>query len=318
MDLRRGKQAPMDLSDSGVRQPSIFDQHTPDASLMDIDDTPTQISPEISTIEMEDISEREAAQTAPILSQSSSLAVAHAPQPSVSEAPPSPAPALSVADINAFKLGEKTQQTAVRDPHDSARLRRSPSKGILRRPDVLLGYAQVIFNVSVLLVALYVIFSVLWTVRKDVAEKVRDYELDYLSDIARCEQAYQSNNCGTQHQAPALAEACEAWLRCSKRSHTTVGHARIFAETMAEILNGFVDAVSWKTMLFFVLMVSMFVGAANSTFSFFRGAARQQEAPPVPPHMLYPHMYPPQFATVTSGWDSGHAPRLRIRAEESE
>ena len=63
-------------------------------------------------------------------------------------------------------------------------------------------------------------------------------------------------------------------------------------------------------------MVSMLVGAANSTFSFFRGATRTPEPAQVPPHMMYPHMYAPY--AVASGWDSGQMPRLRLRADESE
>lgn len=50
-------------------------------------------------------------------------------------------------------------------------------------------------------------------------------------------------------QAPALTEACEAWRRCAARDPTVVGRARVTAETFAEILNGFVDVVSWKTMV---------------------------------------------------------------------
>lgn len=85
-----------------------------------------------------------------------------------------PAPALRMADIQSFKNGEPAPPARTAP---EPRLRRMQSRGILKRPDVLLGYAQVIFNASVLIVVLYVIFSVLWTVRKDVAEKVRDYEL---------------------------------------------------------------------------------------------------------------------------------------------
>lgn len=50
-------------------------------------------------------------------------------------------------------------------------------------------------------------------------------------------------------QAPALTEACATWQRCAARDPTVVGRARVTAETFAEILNGFVDAVSWKTMV---------------------------------------------------------------------
>lgn len=144
---------------------------------MDIDDTPNHFSPDISNVEMEDVAER-----APAPEATNSLVPAPAPALSdagtvtnVSDGTPQPAPALTVADIHSFGSGET--QGSRNGKRSSSRLRRSRSRSILNRPDILLGYAQVVFNASVLLVVLYVIFSVLWTVRKDVAEKVRDYEL---------------------------------------------------------------------------------------------------------------------------------------------
>lgn len=144
---------------------------------MDIDDTPNHLSPDISNVEMEDVAERE-----PAPETSQSLVPAPAPALSdtgavtnVSEGALQPAPALTAADIRSFGSGET--QGSRKDKRSSSRLRRSHSRSILNRPDILLGYAQVVFNASVLFVVLYVIFSVLWTVRKDVAEKVRDYEI---------------------------------------------------------------------------------------------------------------------------------------------
>lgn len=97
---------------------------------------------------------------------------------------------------------------------------------------------------------------------------------DTLSEITACASAYTANRCGTELQAPALMAACKNWERCSARDPAVVGTARVTAETFAEILNGFVDSVSWKTMLFTLLSLSIVVGATNSTLSFFRIKSR--------------------------------------------
>ena len=60
------------------------------------------------------------------------------------------------------------------------------------------------------------------------------------------------------------------WQRCSARDPANVGRARVAAETVAEIVNGFVDVVSWKSMLFTLLSLIIIVGATNSFLSFFR------------------------------------------------
>lgn len=48
---------------------------------------------------------------------------------------------------------------------------------------------------------------------------------------------------------PALAAACSSWQKCAAKDPAIVGRARVAAETVAEIVNGFVDVVSWKSMV---------------------------------------------------------------------
>ncbi|EPQ31782.1 uncharacterized protein PFL1_01114 [Pseudozyma flocculosa PF-1] len=164
----------------------------------------------------------------------------------------------------------------------------APSKGAgppsavhhLDWPELLLGYAQFLFNASILAAFLYLLFSIIRTVQQDVAEKVRGYEMDTLSEITACAASYAANRCGTEMQAPALAAACLNWERCSARDPAVVGRARVTAETFAEILNGFVDVVSWKSMVFSLVTLSIIVGATNSVFSFFRIRSRRQREQP--------------------------------------
>ena len=184
-------------------------------------------------------------------------------------------------------------KSAPRDPVTRSEAPRPAlSLGSLPRPETLLTYAQVVFNLSILVVFLYLLLNIVLTIQHDVSQKVREYELDYLGEISSCEARYTSNRCGSDMQAPALSEACEAWRRCASRDPTVVGRARVTAETFAEILNGFVDVVSWKTMLFSLLTLSIVVGATNSTLSFFRvqTAARHDTMPPPPPPPHHAYM----------------------------
>lgn len=203
-----------------------------------------------------------------------------APRPS--EAPPP----LDVAPAARSKPAPRDPVTRSEAPRPALSL------GSLPRPETLLTYAQVVFNLSILVVFLYLLLNIVLTIQHDVSQKVREYELDYLGEISSCEARYTSNRCGSDMQAPALSEACEAWRRCASRDPTVVGRARVTAETFAEILNGFVDVVSWKTMLFSLLTLSIVVGATNSTLSFFRvqTAARHDTMPPPPPPPHHAYM----------------------------
>lgn len=263
----RGTQAPMDITELGPRKPSVFDvpdlsMASPDASLMDIDpDVPTGPPPAMAPLPL----------VPPQI---------EAPRPS--EAPPP----LDVAPVPRSKPAPRDPVTRSEAPRPALSL------GSLPRPETLLTYAQVVFNLSILVVFLYLLLNIVLTIQHDVSQKVREYELDYLGEISSCEARYTSNRCGSDMQAPALSEACEAWRRCASRDPTVVGRARVTAETFAEILNGFVDVVSWKTMLFSLLTLSIVVGATNSTLSFFRvqTAARHDTMPPPPPPPHHAYM----------------------------
>ena len=263
----RGTQAPMEITELGPRKPSVFDvpdlsMASPDASLMDIDpDVPLVPPPAMATLPL----------VPPQI---------EAPRPS--EAPPP----LDVAPVPRSKPAPRDPVTRSEAPRPALSL------GSLPRPETLLTYAQVVFNLSILVVFLYLLLNIVLTIQHDVSQKVREYELDYLGEISSCEARYTSNRCGSDMQAPALSEACEAWRRCASRDPTVVGRARVTAETFAEILNGFVDVVSWKTMLFSLLTLSIVVGATNSTLSFFRvqTAARHDTMPPPPPPPHHAYM----------------------------
>lgn len=263
----RGTQAPMDITELGPRKPSVFDvpdlsMASPDASLMDIDpDVPTVPPPAMAPLPL----------VPPQI---------EAPRPS--EAPPP----LDVAPVPRSKPAPRDPVTRSEAPRPALSL------GSLPRPETLLTYAQVVFNLSILVVFLYLLLNIVLTIQHDVSQKVREYELDYLGEISSCEARYTSNRCGSDMQAPALSEACEAWRRCASRDPTVVGRARVTAETFAEILNGFVDVVSWKTMLFSLLTLSIVVGATNSTLSLFRvqTAARHDTMPPPPPPPHHAYM----------------------------
>lgn len=49
--------------------------------------------------------------------------------------------------------------------------------------------------------------------------------------------------------APAMVSQCSNWETCMNRDPTTIGRARVSAELIAEVINGFVEPISWKTLV---------------------------------------------------------------------
>lgn len=73
-----------------------------------------------------------------------------------------------------------------------------------------------------------------------------------MSEIALCSRQYQENRCSPEQRVPAMEKVCMDWETCMYRDPSTTSRARLHAETIAEILNGFFGAISTKT---FILMI---------------------------------------------------------------
>ena len=115
-------------------------------------------------------------------------------------------------------------------------------------------YLQVFFKFSLLSLGLYLLFLFIYTVLLDVAEKVDATTHELRAEIYHCAESFAANNClgfrDVGRVAPALWGMCSEWENCMNRDPRKVGgKARLGAETIAEIVNGFVDVLNFKTMV---------------------------------------------------------------------
>jgi hypothetical protein len=129
------------------------------------------------------------------------------------------------------------------------------------------------------------------------------------------------------------------------RDPTVVGRAKVGAELIAEVINGFVEPISWKTLVrpfsrdpdarpditlspiqaFTLSSLAFMTIFVNSLLSLFRSRLSTQEQAPAQPPQLYPlpppPLYPPQLARDPAwrpdSWDDGafQTPSRRRRLE---
>jgi len=110
-------------------------------------------------------------------------------------------------------------------------------------------------------VALYLGVGFIRTIQRDVDLKVEEYSagdlfsefselmVEILQEMAVCSKEYLENRCAPNTRVPAMEKACLAWEKCMNRDPTVVGRARVSAETFAEIVNSFIEPISYKTMV---------------------------------------------------------------------
>jgi len=71
---------------------------------------------------------------------------------------------------------------------------------------------------------------------------------DIVQEIGMCATQYKNNLCES-NPVPAMMQQCASWKTCMERDPTTIGRARVGAELIAEVVNGFVEPISWKTLV---------------------------------------------------------------------
>lgn len=137
-------------------------------------------------------------------------------------------------------------------------------------PYIASGYLQLFFNISLLSILLYFLVSFIMTIQSDVNKKVEEYSAEILSEISICSKEYLENRCSPDQRVPAMQMACQAWERCMERDPAQVGRARVSAETFAEIVNSLIEPISYKTMIFCLVLVFGSLFVSNFAFGLLR------------------------------------------------
>lgn len=89
----------------------------------------------------------------------------------------------------------------------------------------------------------------LYTLIADIQARLTALGAELRSEILQCAKAYVDNRCEPETRLPAMARKCAGWEECMGREVVVVGKTRVVAETLAEVVNGFVDVISFKTMV---------------------------------------------------------------------
>ena len=120
------------------------------------------------------------------------------------------------------------------------------------------------FNTSLCMVFLWLLLQFILTVQRDVQQKILEHSMgtavrsdvhalvvltcapDVVQEIKACSVMYKNNFC-EGNIVPHMFQPCGEWETCMNRDPSKIGRARIGAQLLAEIVNAFVENISWKT-----------------------------------------------------------------------
>ncbi|QDS75383.1 hypothetical protein FKW77_002631 [Venturia effusa] len=172
-------------------------------------------------------------------------------------------------------------------------------------PHTLSFYVQFFFDFLIAAGVLYLLYSVWAAVSGDVDKKAQEAVNEIRIEMAVCARHWQENQCDSTrfNVAPALVNLCEDWKKCFEKDPQSVGRAKVSAHTFAEILNSFVEPISWKAFLFSLVAVISLVTINHMAFGAFRNKAYTH-------HQQNQYMHPPPTPqrNASGGWDYGYTP----------
>ena len=87
---------------------------------------------------------------------------------------------------------------------------------------------------------------------------------DVVQEIKACSILYKNNFC-EGNVVPHMFQPCGEWEICMNRDPSKIGRARIGAQLLAEIVNAFVENISWKTFVSILWCFDSFVDPSPKT-----------------------------------------------------
>ncbi|ORX77907.1 hypothetical protein BCR32DRAFT_270359 [Anaeromyces robustus] len=125
-------------------------------------------------------------------------------------------------------------------------------------PKLLLSYFKFFFNVLLLVVALWILFYFIKTVRSDITSKYNEHLMDNMNKISECYDHYKVNKCSSDIRIPALKDTCRTWEACMSQNPDDIRIIMIAAEVVSEILNKFIEPLSIKTTIVIIALCTIF------------------------------------------------------------
>ena len=141
-----------------------------------------------------------------------------------------------------------------------------------RVPLMITAYVQAIFNFLLMVGIVYAFYCFGWAVHQDIEMKAEEYRKEVASEISSCAREYETNRCDPNERIPAMQKTCEVWKNCMNQDPNVVARAKITAHTVAEILNSFIEPISYKTMIFFAMLIVVVIVGSNVGFGIGRRA----------------------------------------------
>ncbi|QSZ37297.1 hypothetical protein DSL72_009391 [Monilinia vaccinii-corymbosi] len=175
-------------------------------------------------------------------------------------------------------------------------------------PNILSYYAQLALNTFVVGLIMFGVYTFWTTIRSDVDKASQKATAEVLSEMAHCAKQYAENRCEPSMRLPALETICNNWESCMTMDPNSVGRARISAKTFAEILDSFIQPISYKAMIFVALIFTLSIAVNNMAFGMFRSKPPSFNPGP----QIHPHPQHVNYFAQPNPWGIPQTPQTHF------
>ena len=124
-------------------------------------------------------------------------------------------------------------------------------------PNTLSIYVQFFLNCFLAFCLMYILYGAYSTIIHDIDEKAMMESSEIFAEIAICAREFKENRCERDTRVPAMENACNNWEKCMQRDPYQVGRSRLSAGMFAEIFNSFIEPISFKAIVSFLLPIPL-------------------------------------------------------------
>lgn len=126
-------------------------------------------------------------------------------------------------------------------------------------PLALSLYFQLLVNIILWLFMIYLIYMSITTIQSDINLKVDEFTMKVLEEIARCSKEFSRNKCHLPDRPSIMDEDCDQLERCQNQDPTKIAKLKVTIELIAEIINAFVNRLSYKSLLIMLSVLVVFI-----------------------------------------------------------
>lgn len=138
-----------------------------------------------------------------------------------------------------------------------------------RTPYTVGLYFQLLVNIILWSFIIYFICVSINTIQSDINLKVDEFTIKVLDEIAKCSKEFARNKCHLPDRPSIMDEECDQLERCQNQDPTRIAKLKVTIELIAEIINTFVNRLSYKSLLIMLSALIIFIIHTTLTFEKF-------------------------------------------------